>query len=91
MMTDNMSKNNTTILPRMRSIKQAITEIKAVDPDSALTEKALRRLVNIGVIPYIAIGTKKLININLVYQMMSNSELSAAPNYAVNGIRPVRA
>ena len=42
----------------MRGIKQAITELKQNDPETALTEKALRRLVLTGAIPSVKIGTK---------------------------------
>lgn len=59
-------KNIQTTVPRMRTISEAIKEIKKCDPNSALTEKALRRLVKTGEISSIRIGAKHLINIDLL-------------------------
>lgn len=40
-------------IPRMRTIKQAISELKAKDSQTAFTETALRRAVLSGQIPHI--------------------------------------
>ncbi len=53
-------------LPRIRGIKEAITELKEYDPLTALTEKGLRRLVITDEIPSIRIGTKYLINMDVL-------------------------
>ena len=58
------------ILPRMRGIKQAITELKLTDPETALTEKALRRLILTKAIPSIRIGTKYLVNLDTLYDYL---------------------
>lgn len=47
--------------PHMRGIKQAIEEIRQTDPNTALTEKALRRLISTHEIPSVRIGAKYLI------------------------------
>lgn len=57
---------DTTHKPRMRGIKQAIEEMKANDPNTALTERALRRLVLTGEVPSVRIGAKYLINMDIL-------------------------
>lgn len=47
--------------PHMRGIKQAIEELRQLDPHTALTEKALRRLILTHEIPSVRIGAKYLI------------------------------
>lgn len=58
-------------LPRMRGIKQAVEEIKAADPKTALTEKALRRLIISGDIPSVVVGRKYLINMDTLERYLS--------------------
>lgn len=62
-MADMMLRNP----PRMRGIKQTITELQEIDPNTALTEKALRRLVITGIIPSVRIGRKYLINFDTLW------------------------
>lgn len=52
--------------PRIRGIKEAITELKASDPETALTEKGLRRLIVTGKIPTVKLGRKYLINMEVL-------------------------
>ena len=69
-------------LPRMRGIKQAIAELKQTDPGTALTEKALRRLVLTKAIPSVRVGTKYLINLDTLYDYLyrgGDTEETAAP------------
>lgn len=61
-------KNST---PRLRTIPKTLEEIKRVDPDSALTLRALRKMVNQGIIPTVSIGTKRLINLNELMDILS--------------------
>lgn len=58
-------------LPRMRGIRQAVEEIKTADPKTALTEKALRRLILSGVIPSVVVGRKYLINLDTLERYLS--------------------
>lgn len=50
------------IVPRIRGIKEAVAELRKLDPDTALTEYRIRKLVNSGEIPCRIVGGKKLIN-----------------------------
>lgn len=56
--------------PKMRTIRQAIKEIRESDPQTAFSEKALRRLVNTGTIAHVDIGQKYLIDLNSVNEYL---------------------
>ena len=64
--------NNQLIVAPIRTIRQAIAEIKAIDPESSLTETALRRMIIQGVIPSVKAGVKYLINMNILFDYLSN-------------------
>lgn len=65
--------------PRMRGIKQTITELRQIDPNTALTEKALRRLVITGVIPSVRIGRKYLINFDTLQEFLRGGISTVTP------------
>ena len=44
---------------RMRTIPKAYQEIQALDPNTSLTLRALRRMVSCGEIPVIQVASKK--------------------------------
>lgn len=70
-------------LPPMRGVKQAVEEIKKDDPNTALTERALRRMILTGEIPHVKAGTKYLVNMNVLndylYKGTQAAEHSAEP------------
>lgn len=51
-------------MARWRKIREAYAEIKSADPNTALTESAIRRMVQRGDIPSYRIGTHYLINLD---------------------------
>lgn len=57
--------------PRMRTIPKAYEEIKKADPDTAITMRALRKLVNSGEVPTVKISNKVLINLDLLLEKLS--------------------
>lgn len=57
--------------PRMRTIPQAYAEIKKKDPNTSLTLRALRRMVNNNEIPTVSVASKKLINLDLLFDKLS--------------------
>ena len=57
--------------PRMRTIPQAYAEIKKNDPNTSLTLRALRRMVNNNEIPTVSVASKKLINLDLLFDKLS--------------------
>lgn len=51
-------------MARWRKIRDAYSEIKSADPNTALTESAIRRMVLRGDIPSYRIGTHYLIDLD---------------------------
>lgn len=77
-------------LAPMRGIKQAVSEIKAVDPHTALTERALRRMVAEGTIPAVRVGRKYLINMDVLFTYLAKGSVAAAEDTTeIHGIRRV--
>ena len=62
--------------PRMRGIKQAITELRQIDANTALTEKALRRLVIEGAVPSVR---KYLINFDILQEILRGGISTVTP------------
>lgn len=49
---------------RMRTAEGALQIIKEMDPETAVTLRAIRRLINTGTIPCVPVGRKKLVNVD---------------------------
>ena len=65
-----MTSTNTNV-PRMRTIDNAYAEIKAIDPQTDFTKRALRRMIASKEIPTTTIGNKNLINLDLLIAKLS--------------------
>ncbi|WKY47057.1 hypothetical protein Q5O24_11895 [Eubacteriaceae bacterium ES3] len=61
-------------LPRMRTTKEAIIELKKIDSHTALTECAIRRFVTEGKIKSVKAGRKNLINMDQLIEYLNNPE-----------------
>lgn len=59
-------------LPRIRGITEAIDELRAADPKTALTVHALRSLVKTGELPSVRAGNKYLINMAVLEDYLTN-------------------
>lgn len=57
-------------MARMRLIKEAIAELKAKDPDTAITAYALRRMVKSGQVPSINAGNRYLVNMDVLERFL---------------------
>ena len=55
----------------MRTIPKAFAEIKAADPNTDLSIKALRKLVKEGRIPSVKIENKVLVNLDLILETLA--------------------
>jgi len=62
----------------MRTIPKAYQEIKALDPNTDFTLRALRRMVSNGEIPVIQIASKRLINLDLLLEILACYNKDAA-------------
>ncbi len=79
-------------IPRMRTAPKIVAEIKALDPETEVTEYYVRQLVKAGAVPVVWAGNKALINLNDVLDLL---RVGAAPPQAeapaVGGIRRIDA
>lgn len=57
-------------IPRMRTAAKIVAEIKALDPDTSVTEYCIRQLVKDGAVPVVWAGNKALINLDDVLEIM---------------------
>lgn len=53
-------------MQRVRTIDQAYDEIKAKDPDTAISRYLVRAMVNDGTVPSIKNGKKKLVDVDVL-------------------------
>lgn len=55
---------------RMRSIPQAVAELKENDPNCYISEAILRRMVKRGDVPAVKIGQRPIINMDVLYEIL---------------------
>lgn len=58
-------------MQRMRTINQCAAELKAADPNSAITASALRRWIRDGDLNAVLVGNKQLVSIEAVEALMT--------------------
>lgn len=75
--------------PRMRGIKEAIEEIREFDPDTALTQTFLRRLILRHEIPSVKSGRRYLINMDILNEYLCKGACSDEPLFS-DGIRKIK-
>lgn len=61
-------------IARLRTIKQVADYFKEHDPETGVTEWALRRLVKEGEIPVVKVGVKQLINLDVLIDSLNYEE-----------------
>lgn len=75
---------------RLRTIRQAVAEVKAADPGSCLTEHALRRLVKAGLIPSITSGSRNLISMEALEEYCGGGRAAPSPAGPESGLDKIR-
>ena len=55
-------------VPRMRTAKGAVELLREEDPGTAVTLSMVKRLIREGKIPYVAMGRKYLINVEILIE-----------------------
>jgi len=58
---------------RLRTLNQVYDCVKETDPDSALTANALRRMVIGAHIPYVKVGKKYLIDLDVLFEYLKGT------------------
>lgn len=83
-------------IPKMLPAKRAAEELKRIDPNTRLGERALRRLVHEGKIPFVQIGKRQLINVDWFIDQLNQGASFGSPTIDEraadmwnNGIRAV--
>ncbi|MCI8811068.1 MAG: hypothetical protein HFF84_13375 [Oscillibacter sp.] len=76
------------IVPRMRTAPKIVAEIKALDPDSEVTEYYIRNLVKSGAVPVVWAGNKALINLDAVIELLRQG--TSRPQAEVPTCRGIR-
>ena len=76
--------------PRMRGIREAVEEIKNNDPESIMTYDRLMRIVHRGDIPSIKLGTRYIINMDMLYQYLYNGSTVDVSKPNGGGIRVIK-
>ena len=87
-----MADNTQIKLPRMRTISEAAAEIRAIDPDTAITPYHIRQLAITGVIPRVKAGKKYLISLDTLIEYLENptaEKFQPRPAASIGGIRRV--
>ena len=78
---------------RMRYISQAVSEIHQLDPNSPVSARLIKHLVNQGIIPSVPVGNgnRRLINFDALLEYLENPQSPAtdANNNTVHGIRRI--
>jgi len=75
---------------RMRTISETIAAIREADPQTAFTQTALRRMIKTGEVPSVRVGAKYLVNLDTLFDYLSNPPTQQTKIFTVNGIRPVK-
>lgn len=77
-------------IPRMRTAANIVAEIKALDPETEVTEYWVRQLTKSGVVPVVWAGRKALVNLDEVLALLSvgTAQKPSEPD-TVGGIRRV--
>ena len=66
-------------IPRMRTMPECMQMLRELDPGTALTLTALRRKVKSGELPSVKIGNKRLVNFDLLVELLNTNLEQPAP------------
>lgn len=75
--------------PRMRTVPEAAQELRALDPNTAVTPYHIRQLALNGTLPTVKAGRKKLINLDLLLEYLADPTAQKFQTATVNGIRRI--
>lgn len=78
------------MMVRMRTIGEAIAAIREADPQTAFTQTALRRMIKAGEILSVKVGCKYLVNLDTLFNYLSNPAAQPVKILNVSGVRPVK-
>ena len=76
------------MIPKIRTIAEAIEDIKRIDPETAITARFIKEGIANGKIPIIKVGNKVLVNMESIYTFLEG-ELIYETVTPVNSIRKI--
>ena len=85
-------RNNQSLIPRMRTVNEAAQELRALDPNTAMTPYHIRQLCLTGVLPTVKAGKKILLDLNTLLEYMADpvaEKFQPSTATTVNGIRRI--
>ncbi len=78
-------------IPKMRTIKELAAIVKKSDPETKLSERAIRTLAKSGELPSVQIGNKYLISLETFEEFLKgNTQRGNVAESICAGIKPVR-
>ena len=60
--------------PRMRTAEGALAVIKTEDPETAVTLRAIRGLINTGKVPHVPVGKTKLVDVDRLMDYLKGDQ-----------------
>lgn len=79
-------------IPRMRTAANIVAEIRALDPNTEVTEFYIRQLIKRGGVPVVRAGRKMLINLDDVLALLrigdTPPKADTAPTPGIRRINP---
>ena len=69
--TPNTTTNKNCGVPKMRTIKELAAIVKKADPETKLTERAIRTLTSSGELPSVRVGSKFLISLEVFNEFLT--------------------
>ena len=69
-------------IPRMRTLPECVTMLRDLDPETAVTLTALRRKAKRGELPVTMAGSKRLVNFDLLLELLEHPEQARAEERA---------
>lgn len=77
-------------IPRMRTAAKIVAEIRAMDPQSDVSEHYVRQIIKEGAVPVTWAGNKALVNLDDVLELMRRGTTRTVPEPCViGGIRKI--
>ena len=83
-----METINNISIPKIRTIAEAIEEIKRLDPETAITARFIKEGIADGKIPIIRVGNKVLVNMSSIFAFLEGEAVYETVT-TVNSIRRI--
>lgn len=61
-------------IPRMRTLPECVAMLRELDPETDVTLTAMRRKAKRGELPVTMVGSKRLVNFDLLLELLENPE-----------------